>query len=193
VRFTAVIASLAAALLTVSASEARDATAADGRLDADRPRAVVAAGAAVQILQYQEIYSGFGLALEGGVDLPLFRASGSGHRLRLLGGALLFPAAATSLTFGSIGGGWRWSPAGGRGVHVGLATGATLSYERFDLELSGRAVGDSQLRWGIPFSGTFGWTLVRTFEIDLRYTQLVFVTDDPVTVGFAQLMIGLLL
>lgn len=149
---------------------------------------VVAAGAAIQVLQYQEAYGSAGGAIDSGIEL-MFRGRRA-HRLRLDAQLVGFPSDGAQLWLGSLEAGWRWYPLASSGLHCGVAAGLLLSYERFELALAPRRIEDSRVRLGAPLAATVGWTLGDRLDVDVTWKQVVFVGDDPRTVGYGLILLG---
>lgn len=155
---------------------------ADARADV-----VAAAGAALQVLQYHEVYGGAGGVIDVGLETSAWARA---HHLRLHVHAAAFPSEGAQLWLASLGAGWRWYPLETRGLNVGLGTGALLSYEHFELALATRRVESSRVRFGVPLTAAVGWTFWRQLEVAAAWKQVVFFGEGTRTIGYLTLTTG---
>jgi hypothetical protein len=164
----------------------------------DRLRATASVGGAIGGIGGYQGY-GIGLLARAGVEVPLFELGGMRNALMVGAEGGRFSAWAIDTPFlfrgvqldlASLRLDWRLYPWPGQGLYLDAGGGLTLARDRIDMVLPGREVKSTQLRLGVPIEFGVGWVLAQHLDVSLRYSQIVFTTQEPASFGFMQLALG---
>jgi hypothetical protein len=166
--------------------------------DPERLRATAAVGGAIGGIGGYQGY-GIGLLARAGIEVPLFELGGMRNALMVAAEGGRFSAWAIDTPFlfrgvqldlASLRTNWRLYPWPGQGLYLDAGGGLTLARDRIDMQLPGRDVKSTQLRLGVPIEFGLGWVLAQHLDVSLRYSQIVFTTQEPASFGFMQLALG---
>jgi hypothetical protein len=146
-------------------------------------------------------YQGHGLGFLGraGAELRLSPPDGTQHALvvALEGGRFAawgldtpFLFQGVQLDLASVRAAWRLYPWRGHGLYVDGGSGFLVARDRIAMVLPDREVRSTEMRLGVPFELGTGWMVADHFDVSLRYTQVVFTSNAPVSFGFLQLALG---
>jgi hypothetical protein len=147
-------------------------------VDEGRVRAVVLAGFAIALGDYDT--HGVAFPIRVGADLPMFRTGSLRHRLLLAVQYAHFSRAfitepevipGARLDAASLGGTWRLFPFVRRGLHFDGGAALSLRRDRLQVALPSRHVSSSETRLALSLELGLGWTLGRYGEFGVRYAQ----------------------
>lgn len=165
----------------------------------DRISAVASVGLAAIFFGYDSY--GVAFPVRAGVDVPLGHIAWARHSLLagfeyahfsrgFVAGIDPFPVRGLAFDAGSLRLAWRVIPSARIGLHFDAGAGLLVGRDQIRLELPDRVVRSSETRTGVPLELGAGWLFGEHIDVALRYTHVVFTSDEPAAMGFPELAIA---